>query len=331
MAQPALEAFDRRGVTGKFEVTEGTDSVPVAGTDGILLMNGQSGTEVDVIERDVDRAFFTNNPFAVGNKRAFIEGEFELFAPTVPGVGASANDVILQTAGLNKVLTAGNATTTGKTRYQPISTGIKSGSFYFWHVDKHIKLLGARSTISSITCAVGNRIMGQARIQGRYTTVDEQSLPAITVYSTIPKVIQHDNTETWITILPGGSPLLVWGKELTIDLGNQLTSREYTSKQVHGITNRQGTWTLRIARTANADFNPWTLRDAGTLITAYMQLNEGTGIYTQVGFRGQIEQISMTDIDGDLGYELSGRCIASDTGGDELWIEFGDTTAAGTP
>jgi hypothetical protein len=67
MSQPSLQSFKSRGLILKAEVTEGTDSVPVVGTNGILLMNGKSGTEFDKKERVIDRAFYTNNPFTVGN------------------------------------------------------------------------------------------------------------------------------------------------------------------------------------------------------------------------------------------------------------------------
>lgn len=333
MAQPSLERFINRAVVAKLEVTEGVDSVPVAATDGLLLMNGQSGTEVDVIERTIDRSFFTNEPFIVGNKRGFIEGEFELFSPAIPGTEPSVNDVLLRIAGMKRTYTVGTASVTGKTRYTPgvIAADFASASAYWWHVDKLLKVLGARAQLSRIAMAVGNRIMGQARIQGSYTDVTEQAAPAVVLYDDIPDVIRHDNTVTYITDVTGaGSPLLVWGKELSIDMGNELATKEYTSKKITAINDRRGTWTLRIARTANADFNPWTLRDAGNIISAYMQLDEGTGLYTQVGFRGQIEAVNLVDIEGDLGYELSGRCIASSAGGDEFWIEHGDTTAAGT-
>ena len=83
---------------------------------------------------------------------------------------------------------------------------------------------------------------------------------------------------------------------------------------------------LRIARTALADFNPWALRDAGTLITASLKLSESDQRYSELGIRGQIEQINEVDIDGDYGWELTGRCVPSDAGGDEFYIEFGDDT-----
>lgn len=331
MTQPALEFFRKRGLIGKIETVEGTDEVPVVASDGILLMNGSSGTEFDTIERSVDRTFFTHDPFVVGNKRAFIEGEFELFAPSNPGVGASANDVILRTGGLAKTLTVGNATTTGKTRYAPVSTAIPSASFHWWHVDYLKKVLGARTAISRLSLAIGNRFVGACRILGNYTDVTEDTIAAITTYTSVPVVCRHDNSTMTVTDVTGaGSPITLWGKELSVDLGSQLGSKEFTSKKINAISDRRPTFTMRFARTDLSDINFWTLRDAGNIITATFRLDEGTGLYSELGIRGQIEQVNEVDVDGDLCLEITGRCIASSSGGDELYVEFGDTTAAGT-
>lgn len=332
MAQPNLEKFRLRALMVKAEVTEGTDSVPVAATDGILLMNGQSGTEGDVVEREVDRAFFGSFPFAFGNKRAFVEGDVEFFAPSNPGVGSTANEILLRMAGMTKVLTAGNATTTGKTRYNPISSAIVSASVYWGQTDKRKIILGARANFSRLSMSIGNRFVGTCRIMGTYSTVTDTALPTPTLYTSAPPVIRFDNSTCTVTnVTDAGSPVSLWAKELAIDFGNDLVSKEYTTKKVNEVNDRRPTFTLRIARTALADFNPWAIRDAGKIISAQMQIDELTGLYSQLGFRGQIEQINEVDIDGDYGWELTGRCIPSNAGNDEFWIEFGDTTAAGTP
>lgn len=325
MAQPALDFFKKRGVAIKIEVTEGVDVIPAAATNGVLLLNGSSGTEFDKIDRPIDRPHFTGTPFVVGNKRAFIEGEFELYPPLTPG-GAATSDadchVLLLPAGMTAVKTLATKTT----RYNPVSAAIASATAYWWHVDTHKKVLGARNNITGLSITVGDRFKGNVRIQGGYTDVTTAALPAITVPSTVPTAARADNTLTTVSVLPAGGPLTVWAKSLGIEFGNQLTTKEYTSLKSNSLSDRQPTFSLRIARTDLADFNPWTLRDAGTLITAALKLSESDLRYSELGFRGQIEQINEVDIDGDYGWELTGPCVASDAGGDEFWIEFGDDT-----
>jgi len=163
------------------------------------------------------------------------------------------------------------------------------------------------------------------RIQGDYDDVTEAPVPTVPLPDVVPVVASSRNTTALITV-PGGPALTVWAKTLSLDTGNQITQRDYTSHRETGITARQPTFTFRLAKTALSDFNPWAVRDAGAIIHIAFRLNEGSNKYSELGIRGQIEQVNEADIDGDYGWELSGRCIPSNSGGDEFYIQFGDTT-----
>ncbi len=328
MAQPDLVSFKRRGVAIALQSAEGTPATPSTSTNGVLLMNGSSGTEFDKVERPVDRPFYTNNPFVVANKRAFIEGDFELYPPAAPGNATATGNadchVLLLPAGMAQVKNAGAKTT----RYNPASSNISVATAYWWHNDIHKQVVDARNNITGLRMEIGGRFTGRVRIQGAYSSVTEDSLPTITVPSTVPPVITSANAETRITSIDSGptvSNLLVWAKSLSIDFGNALGSKEYTSKKINAISDRLATWTLRIAKTDLSDFNPWALRDAGTLITAKITQTQANLFTSELGIRGQIDTIQEVDIDGDHGFELSGPCIASDSGGDEFYVLFTDT------
>lgn len=326
MAQPDLESFERRGVAVKEEVTEGTDSVPAAGTDAILMLNGQSGTEFDSVERPVDRPFFGADPFAVTNKRAFIEGDVEIQPPTIPGDatdGTPHYDILLRMGGMAKTLDS----TAGTTTYNPISTGIVSASAYFWHVDYVKKVLGARNAISGMRFPIGEIPTFRSRILGSYTDVTADTLPTLTLPTYTPESVQADNGTCLITVTDASiTDLNLWAKELSVDFGSELTNKQYTTKEVNSISDRVPSFTLRIARTDLSDFNPWSVRDNGYIINASLEHEIAGGLYAKLSVRGQIEGINEVDIDGDLGWELNGRCIPSDSGGDELELEFGDNS-----
>ena len=325
MAQPQLEPFKRRGLALAVRAAAGSPVVPAPATNGVLLFTGTSGTEFDKIERPIDRPFLTGQPFAVGARRAYIEGEFELYPPTSPG-GAADSDpdcgVLLLPAGMTVVKDATEKTT----RYNPISVNMALSDARFWHAGtvKHVQ--AARHNLTSLAITVGDRFKGNVRVQGDYETIAEEALPEIVLPTTVPTVARADNTVTKISVLPGGAALTVWAKSLSVDLGNTITPKEYTSHKETGITDRAPTWTLRLARTALADFNPWTLRDAATPLAISLRLTEQSKLYSELGIRGQIDTINEVEIDGDYGWELSGPCVASDAGGDELYIEFGDST-----
>jgi hypothetical protein len=327
MAQPPLDQFRKRLLTLAVEAVEGVDEVPTALANAILLMNGSSGTEFDAVERPIDRPHFTNDPFVVANRRAFIEGDFELFPPATPGAAATSDAVaapLLLPAGF----TVAKDDVAKTTRYNPISSGIVSSSAYWYHTGTLIRAIGSRHNITQLGIQVGNRFMGRVRVQGRYTAMTETALPTGTLSPVVPVVASYLNSEASITV-GAGSPLTVWAKGLSVDLGNELAQKEYTDLNVNTISDRRGTWTMRIARTDLGDFNPLTVRDAGTIVTARIRTynaDNRVGLYSEIGIRGQIEQVQAVDIDGDYGFELSGRCIASDAGGDELYLLFGDNT-----
>lgn len=325
MAQPNLESFTKRGLALKIEVTEGTDANPVPGTDGFFIMNGSSGTEFDKVERPIDRPHFTNTPFAVANKRAFIEGDMEIHHPDTPGAAAGAGlphqDPALRIAGMTAVLDD----TGGTTIYNPISTGISSATAYWWHVNQHLKILGARANITGLRMTIGEIVQARLRLQGSYDAITKEALPSITLPGFIPETVQADNSELLINCSSASiTDLVGWGKELSIDFGNSLTTKEFTSKKVNSISDRLGTWTLRMAAADLADFNPWTVRDSGYIFEAKLTQTY-SGVAQHLGIRGQIESITDTDIDGDLGWELSGPCVASDAGGDEFELGFADS------
>lgn len=324
MAQPDLQQFKKRGLALALRSVAGVPVIPTAAANGVLLFNGSSGTEFDKVERPIDRPHFTGQPFAVGARRAFIEGEFELYPPATPGAVATSDadcGVLLLPAGMTAVKDAAGKTT----RYNPVSAGIAIADAKWWHAGTIKSVAAARNNITGLTLAIGDRFKGNVRVQGDYTTVGEEALPSINLPTTVPVVARHDNTTTNIKV-GGGAELLVWGKSLAVDFGNTITGKEYTSHKETGISDRTGTWTLRIAKTALPDFNPWTERDAATIIEVALRLTQGAGLYSELGIRGQIENINEVDIDGDYGWELTGPCIASDAGGDEFYIEFGDST-----
>lgn len=326
MAQPDLEKFIRRSLALAIQESgEGTPEEPSTSTDGVRLYDGTSGTEVDVIDDNPDTPHFAGNRIYVTNKRAFIQGNFRLYPPATPGdamAGTPACHSLLLPAGMTRVLDAANRVT----RYNPISEAIPVSTAYWWHSGTHKQVFDARHAISALQMMIGQRYQGTVRIQGSYDDVLEEALPSVTLPTEDAPTVQAGNSRTQVTVLPGGSPLNCWGKMLTIDFGSDLATKEFTELKTNTIDARSPTWTLRIARTAKADFDPYAVRDAATFLEATLRVKQSDGRYAMQGIRGQIRDIAPVDIDGDYGWDLSGPCVASDAGGDEFWIEFGDVS-----
>jgi hypothetical protein len=407
MTQPTLDWFRKRSLLVKAESTENVDPLPVPATDGFMIFNGASSTEFDKVERTVDRSFLGGYPFGIANKRANIEGDFELYAPLTPGqAGTSDADCgkILLPSGMAVVKNAGSNTTT----YNPISAAVPSVTAYFQHVDHLLRVTGARGDLSNITQQIGDRFKGHIKLTGNYgpagmdmtvsvstgsiatttltvtaiasgevtvgqtitgtgvtagtkitgqltgtaggigtysvsasqtvaSTTITGSYDAVVLPTKVPVIATSLNTTCLVsTLVAGATPrtsgtpltnLHVNAKSLQLDFGNALKHKEYTELTVNAINDRLPKWSLRIARTdVGADFDPFYVRDNGTIMTAIFNLYESNAktacLASALQIRGQLETIAEADIDGDLGWDLSGPCIPSNSGGDEFYIQF---------
>lgn len=316
-----LERFRNRALLLKVEATEGTDALPAAATDAFQLFDGTSGITATQVERTVDRPFFTHDPFVNTNLRGFVEGGFEIVPPSGAYTAASVAsvDTLLRIGGMAKTFVAGPPAIV---RYNPISSAIASGTGYFYHAGTLYKITGARANLSSISMEIGNYLRGQCRIEGSCQQVDEAALPAGLDYTkfTTPIVNSTETMEMRV------NNIVVEGKSIGVDFGSTLTTAEHTEARINRISDRKPTFNARFYRPAKATLDPWAIWKANTVIPLWGSVTDPvTGLQTKMLVRGQIEQVTPTDIDGDLGYEITGRCIASDTGGDEILFEFQDT------
>lgn len=327
MAVTALQKFIRRGLAVRLQSVEGTAVVPDPATHGVSLYNGQSGTEFDAVEEPRDRAVFSGDDFGIANERAFVEGEFRLYPPTVPGAsddtGTPECNVLLLPGGMTSVKNALARTT----RYNPISDAISIATAYWWQGGTHKQITDARNAISSLSVEIGMRVKGTVRLQGTFASIEDEALPTITVTDTLGPIVTSTNSRTRMRVA-GGSWMAANSKALTVDFGTELTSKEYTELKVNSIDDRKGSFTWRLAKTDLTEFNPWAIRTASQLLEAYIRVRGSDGRYTMLGVRGKIRDIREVDIDKDYGWEITGPCIASSAGGDEFYIEFGNVSLA---
>lgn len=344
MPQPDLDYFRKRNLMIVPQPMPGVAPAFNGASDGFRFFDGSSSTEFDKVERDYDKAHFGNSEFGVANKRGKIEGEFELWPPATPG-GAAASDAfaarVLLPAGMAVVKDSVGKTT----RYNPVSAAIPMIAARFNHTGQLLEVLDGRVDISSLAIEIAQRFKAKASILGDYTEVIEAVAPTLTLPTKKPVTASKRNTTCVLNTLVGGgtkstaatplADLLLRAKSLSVNFGNDLAHTEYTGYGANRIKDRKATFTLKIAKTdITADFNPWFVRDNATLITVALALYEQdavggvhSGLYSTLAVRGQIDTITNTDSDGDMGWEITGNCVPSDAGGDEFHIEFGDKTA----
>jgi hypothetical protein len=324
-----LERFKNRALLLKVEATEGTDAAPAAATDAFQLMDGSSGVLSEKIERTIDRPFFTHDPFVNTNIRAFIEGGFEIVPPSaiVDNTSKAAVEALFKISGMAKTFiaaTAGPPATPAIIRYNPISSSFASGTAHFYHAGTLYRLTGARANITSVAMEIGNYLRAQTRIEGSCQEVEESALPGGLDYSAFTTPVAN-TTESMEMRING---FAVEGKSIGLDFGNELQTVEHSEARINRIRDRRPTFTARFYRPARGSLDPFALWKAGTIFPLFGTITDPTsGLQTKMNIRGQIEDVRPQDIDGDYGYEITGRCIASDAGGDEFTFEFSDTTA----
>lgn len=327
MAQPALEKFNRR------VLAVAAAGVTVASaTHAIRFYEGSSGTEFDKVEDNEDSAFLGGKGFAVTNKRAFAEGRIHFALPTTPGTSAAPHAPVLLPCGLAQTISAILQTTV----YSPVSSGFALADFKFWHAGDLLAVTNARGNLTSIGIEVNQRPSAQLRLQGSYDTVDEEALPTDADFSAFvqmrPAVGSSDATKNTVRMRVSSlgdaaiDDLALRSKSLRVDLGNTIGTKPYSEFDETGITDRVPTFTAVFARPSQADIDIHALRDTEELIELNMrQIDPATGRYILLAVRGQIDQITAQDVDGDKCWQITGTCIPSAAGGDEFYIEFGDS------
>lgn len=313
----SLESFKRRALLVKAETVEGTDSAPVAATDGLLMLSGSSKIEADAIERDVDRATFGGKPFVLAKMRGRIEGDIELIGAATPGIAAPIGTA-LRMSGMAETLDAVGPPKFA--RYNPISTGIISASAWFYHAGTLRKLAGARGNLSSVALKIGDFPKARLSILGNASgAVDEIALPSVDFLAYQTPV--PGSTETMELLVNG---VAVEGIELSLDFGNALNIVEHTESRLSRITDRVPTFTATFYRPAKAALDPYALWAAHTLIPLIAKVDGGSaGKLTRLTIgQGQIESIEEVDQDGDFAYKITGRAIPTSAGNDEFLLGF---------
>ncbi|HET8899376.1 MAG TPA: hypothetical protein VFN09_11455 [Rhodanobacteraceae bacterium] len=326
MTEPLIEYFAQRAVLVKLEAMPDTDPVLAPATDGFLFYDGSAGTEFDKVEKNPDRPFWGGNPFKVANKRAFIEGTFDLFPPATPGTSGALAKPLLLPAGFSETLTVA----TKLARYNPISSGIPAAWSRFYQGGEVLNVQSARHMLSAVNMSIGNGMSAKLRIQGVYDTMPEGVAPSVPTDDTQSTVATWDNSVAFLDYAAGSiSDLELRCRSLEWDSGSDLQTLEFTGKRLSGHKGRTPTAKCVLLRPRDADINLHAVRDANGIINLRFRTYESdtkVGLYSEHGVRMQIDTITRQDIEGYYGYEISGPCIPSSTGGDELFIAFGDST-----
>ena len=325
MTQPALSYFRKRRIASVIQAVAGTPETVTPATHGWRIFNGRSGIEIDAVEDNPDSNFFEGPDFAPANERGFIEGEARLVSPVQPGHatdGVPEVDVALRTGGLARTLNAASRLTD----YTPVSDEFEIATHQWEQAGLYKQLADARTMLGDIVLEIGQRakITG-LRLQGDVSEFnDTDDLDDIVTSDAVGPVMRADNSRTTI-VIDGGSPLVLWNKLHGLQLNAQMQTEEYTSHKETGFSDRTPQWRIRIAKTDLGDLNPRTVRQEGSIVEVTTLVWGTDGRYVELYTRGKLREMPEEDIDGKMGFALSGPTRVGPDGID-FRLRFGDRT-----
>lgn len=312
MAAP-LYSWRRKVILLKLETTYGVDSTPAAATDGILAMNMTISLEADKIEREIDRAYYTANPFVLVGRRCMIEFDFEPLGNSAPGTAAPCGP-LLQACGNAQVLVVGPPATA---TYNPISTGIKSASIYYWLNDQKFQILGCRGTIDW-DFTIKQFPKAHAKVTGLFAIPTNAAIaaPTLTTWQDPPAI----ETETW-TLTVNGTAINATG--LQVSQNNEIPIHEGSEAREFALLDRKVSGTLKVYDPSIANFDFWTLAKAGTKVPIVSIVDGGAGLKTTMTMPlCQLELPKFAENDKAVGLEIPFVAIASSAGNDDYALKF---------
>lgn len=311
-------------ILAKLEPTYGTDSVPVGGTDALLVSDPSINPLVaNNVARNFVRGYLGGSEQLVGTN--YVEVSFTVeaagsgTATTPPAWGK-----LLQACGFGQTVGAASVD------YLPVSTfGTNTSLTIYYFLDGQLhKLLGARGTWE-LAMGVGERPEFRFRFIGKNggLTAVANPAPTLTAWRT-PQVVTDTNsadlalggvTYTAGTgVISGGTGFT--SKGLQVSSGNNLVFQPLVGAETVELTDRQITGTLSLDLSAAQAVSAMTDVLANT--TTGLGFTHGTTTGNILGvFSPVVQRISpsVEDLNGNALHAYQLRMVPS-AGNDELRI-----------
>lgn len=307
-------------ILAKIETTYLTDSVPVGGTNAILVSNVNIvPLNANNVSRDLIRNYFGGSEQLVGTNNISVTFDVELAASSALGTAPSWGP-LLRAAGFAETLTAST-----RAEYSPISTAFESLTIYVYDDGVLHKLLGARGDVT-IKMGLGERPMLSFSFIGVNGGISAVSVPSTTLTAwQRPLVINDTNTGDILlgcTYTTGtlGSGTAYPSRGIEIAVGNTVNHIPLLGGESVDITGREVTGSVQLDLTAAQEVTFMATVLANT--TQSVGLTHGTAAPgTVVVYAPAVQIIVPTkeELNGKrlIGYQM--RMVPS-SGNDELKI-----------
>lgn len=300
----------------KIETTEGTDAVPTAADNAILIMRDPDFKEnIEELERNVNQVTLGMKPSIAGTKFSGITFQVEVagsgVAGTAPRIGAllracSHAETIGDDGGGNSSVV-----------YDPTSVSTSTVTLYLYKDGLLHKMLGCRGSVKQ-TSEAGKIAVWEYTMKGLWVTPTDVALPTPTFESVVPPVVKSA-----ALTYNGNSDLVV--QQSVIDIANEV-SNDADVNATDGIKNfvivsRKPTLTINpeAVLVATEDYRG----DQLTTPRAFsMTIGSAAGNRLKITApKVNIVDITYGDRDGKIINDLTAQ-LAEDTGNDEVKFNF---------
>lgn len=252
-------------ILAKIETTIGTDAVPTGAANALLVSSQSIALNINNVDRNNVRSYLGASEQLAGTRSVQISFDVEMSGSGTAGT-APAWGPLLQACAFAEVVTAGQ-----RVEYNPISTGFKTLTIYYYDDGVLHKALGCMGNVQVMAedGQIPKFSFTFTGLDGGVTAVSNAS-PTLTAWKT-PLVVTNDNTgkvtlgATYATgALSGGTEFCSRG--LTLDAGNSVSFLSMLGPcSGVDITERQSTGSLTLDLDAAAEVAAFNAVIANTL------------------------------------------------------------------
>ncbi|MEW6314130.1 MAG: phage tail tube protein [Pseudomonadota bacterium] len=292
----------------KIETTAGVDSVPVAGTDAMLVQNLKfAPLVVNAQERNLATPYFGNDGKVIAGVYGTLEFDVEAAGSGVAGTAPKWGP-LMKGCAMSETVNAGVSVV-----YAPVSSGEQSLTHYYFVDGVKYALLYARGS-KSLKFSAGSVPMMHYKFTGLRVAPADLALPTPTLPTIKPVAVNQANT---VFTLHGYSGVM---QDCDIDFGEEVKYINRVNSESVQIVGRKSTGSVTLEKTLLATKNWYGIAEAGT--TGALSLTHGTVAGNKFKVDGAVVQVSNvedTEVDGiemlKLGLEFTWSA-----GNDELTV-----------
>lgn len=304
----------------KVETTSGTEEVPSASTDGVLIAEQVDVTPMDITyaERNLLLPYFGGSQSLIATMNTRVSFQCEIAGSGTAGTAAAWGPLMQGCASAEASLSSPS-----RVENTPVSTGLKSLTLYLYDDGVLHKLIGSMGN-ARLVMRIGETPKFQFDFLGSYTAVSAEALPTPTLTAwKVPLPMAKANVVD-VTLgctyaagaLSGGTAFPSTGLE--VDIGNRAVFLTNLSNERAEITDRATTCNFELELTAAQEVTAAAAMVSNATTGLGFTINGASGSKIIV-FLPQIQRTAMRKVNRDgvrfIGFDAKSVPVA----GNDEW------------